>query len=56
MDNLPFERDSKYTKRKAVCEFCKDKHYQASTCDLKIDKTSANNEEGSKQIKVKDIF
>ncbi len=49
-DNLPMEQEGKYTKRKALCEFCKDKHGSADTCDIKINKVSANSEEGCKEI------
>ena len=45
-DNLPFFTESKYSRRKAQCEFCKSNHTQADTCDIKIGALSANSEEG----------
>jgi peptide subunit release factor 1 (eRF1) len=37
VDNLPLYQDSKYSRRKVLCEFCKNTHGQADTCDIKID-------------------
>ena len=34
VDNLPYYIEGKYTKRKALCEFCKDRHNSSDTCDL----------------------
>lgn len=56
IDNLPSIKEGKYTKRKADCEFCKEKHGQANTCDLKLKGMSANNDEGAKEIRIEDIF
>jgi len=53
VDNLPYYIEGKYTKRKALCEFCKERHNSADTCDLQIDKLSGNSEEGSKKITLK---
>lgn len=55
VDNLPIVSE-KFSKRKAMCEFCKGSHGQADTCDLKINKVSANSIEGSEEIKVRDIL
>lgn len=46
VDNLPYYIEGKYTKRKANCEFCKERHAQIDTCDIKLDKLSGNSEEG----------
>lgn len=56
VDNLPYERHGMYSQRKAQCEFCEQPHGQADTCDLRIGKLSANSDEGSKQITLKDIY
>ncbi len=45
-DNLPYYIEGKYTKRKANCEFCRDRHIQTDTCDARIDKLSGNSDEG----------
>lgn len=55
-DNLPMERVGKYTNRKATCEFCNEKHGSADTCDIKINKISANSEEGCKEITIQSIL
>jgi len=31
-DNLPMERVSKHTSKRATCEFCSERHGQAETC------------------------
>ena len=56
VDNLPMHVEGKYNRRKAQCEYCHQSHGQADTCDLKLDKLSANSEEGSKQIKLRDVI
>jgi hypothetical protein len=55
-DNLPYFYESKYSKKKATCEFCRDRHNQAYTCDIKIDKLSGNSDEGYKTVTIKDIL
>ena len=49
------EKNSSYQK-KALCEFCEQRHGQADTCDIKIKGVSANSEEGSSKLTLADIF
>ena len=55
-DNLPYDRSSNYSYYRVPCDFCEQKHGQADTCDLKVNKVSGNNFEGAKQIKLKDVL
>ena len=42
-ENLPMVKDGKYTKSKAVCEFCSNKHsFKEEYCGLKLDGVEAN--------------
>jgi len=50
------EKVGRYSSRKAMCEFCNDRHGSADSCDIKINNVSGNSEEGAKEIKVKHIF
>ena len=55
-NNIPYIPNGKYAKRKATCEFCKNSHGVADTCDLKIGQISANSIEGCEQIRLKDVL
>lgn len=50
------ERVSKNSSRRATCEFCNERHGQAETCDIKINKVSGNSEEGCKEITLRHII
>ena len=54
VDNLPFVKENSVN-RKAICEFCEQRHGNADTCDIKIKGVSANTDEGSKKITLGDI-
>ena len=56
VDNLPYMMASKYSRKKAPCEYCLDTHGSSDTCDAKIHKMSPNSEEGAKQIKIRDFY
>lgn len=47
---------SKYSRRKAPCEFCLESHGQSDTCDARIHKMSPNSDEGAKSITIKDFY
>lgn len=46
-DNLPYYTESKHSKRKSLCEFCKASHGGTmDTCDMRVGDVSVNSEEG----------
>lgn len=47
---------SRYSRRKAPCEFCNESGGHHDTCDIKINKVSGNSEEGVNTITVKDLY
>ena len=55
-DNLPYIQESKYSKRRATCEFCKDKHGGNYTCEIKINGIFANSDDGCNNVRLRDIF
>jgi hypothetical protein len=48
--------ETKYSRRKATCEFCKASHGTADTCDMKVGQVSANSEEGCRELTLKDVL